>query len=102
MKEIAGWVSLGLTLLFAFEANDLRGWALRRRGYNFAGTARGWGRVEAEASFFPRWLAEQARQLQERRRGAGMAGPSRPVKDTAVAPTRPAAGQEVIGSFPQG
>ena len=60
-QEIGGWVSLGLMVLFAFEANDLRGWALRRRGYKFAGTAFGRDQVEAETRFFSRWLPEQVK-----------------------------------------
>lgn len=96
MKEIAGIVSLGLTLIFAFEANNLRGWALRRHGFRFAGIASGRDRVEAETRFFTRWLPTQERQ---RPHGA-VAG--KPVKAAPVAPTRPAAGDEVIGSFPRG
>ena len=32
-KTVFGWISLALVVLFAFEANDLRGAALERRGY---------------------------------------------------------------------
>ena len=95
-REIAGWASLCLTVLFALEANDLRGWALRRRGFRFAGTA--WGRdlFEAETRFFSRWLPEQEK-------------PSAPIPAVAmptqrgagIVPTRPARGDEVIGSFPR-
>jgi hypothetical protein len=95
-QEIGGWVSLGLMVLFAFEANDLRGWALRRRGYRFAGTAIGRDQVEAETRFFSRWLPEQEKSLAE----VPAAVPV-PAKASAIVPTRPAAGDEVIGSFPR-
>ncbi|MCB1443678.1 MAG: DUF2628 domain-containing protein [Methyloceanibacter sp.] len=97
MKEIAGIVSLGLTLIFAFEANNLRGWAMRRRGFRFAGIASGRDRVEAETRFFTRWLSGQ-----ERQRPHGSAAPATAAKVPSVSPTRPAAGDEVIGSFPRG
>ena len=95
-KEIGGWVSLGLTVLFAFEANDLRAWALRRRGFSFAGTASGRDRVEAETRFFSRWLPEQA--LSQTAIPAVMPVPA---KSAAIVPTRPFGGDEVIGSFPR-
>ncbi|WP_108682430.1 DUF2628 domain-containing protein [Methyloceanibacter sp. wino2] len=95
-QEIAGWVSIGLTVLFAFEANDLRSWALRRRGFKFAGTAFGRDQVEAETRFFSRWLPEQETATQ----GVPAVLPV-PAKAAAIVPTRPAAGDEVIGSFPR-
>jgi len=94
-RRLAGWVTLALTLLFAFEANDLRGWALRRRGYGFAGVASGRDRYEAERSFFEGWLPQQRRTL-----------PSVPPVQTSPAPKgakrrRGGDGDEVIGLFPQ-
>ena len=95
-QEIGGWVSLGLMVLFAFEANDLRGWALRRRGYKFAGTAFGRDQVEAETRFFSRWLPEQTTPTH-----AVPAVLPAPPKASAIVPTRPLGGDEVIGSFPR-
>jgi hypothetical protein len=93
-KALAGWVVLGLTVLFAFEANDLRGWKLRRRGYQFAGVAAGRDRYAAERSFFEGWLPQQRRST-----------PSlSPVpKSPAGKPAKPPRGDgdEVIGLFPQ-
>ena len=95
-REIAGWASLGVTVLFAFEANDLRGWALRRRGFKFAGTAWGRDRVEAETRFFSRWLPQQQRP------SASIPTVSPATKRAAgILPTRPMTGDEVIGSFPR-
>lgn len=96
-QELAGLVTIGLTLLFAFEANDLRGWALQRRGYRFSGVASGRNRIEAERSFFTAWLPEQGRSARHRfpLPATGTA------KGAAVAPTRPSGGDEVIGSFPR-
>lgn len=96
-REIAGWVTVGLTILFAFEANDLRGWSLERRGYRFWGVVSGRDRTEAERAFFTAWLPEQSRAA--RRVVPPPAGTA--VKAAAITPTRPAAGDEVIGSFPR-
>lgn len=90
-KDMAGWASLAITVLFAFEANDLRTWALRRRGFQFAGTASGRDRLEAETRFFARWIPEQEKG----------AKPAPPAKSPAFVPTRPLGGDEVIGSFPR-
>jgi hypothetical protein len=95
--QAAGWVTLGLTALFAFEANDLRGWALQRRGYRFAAVASGRDRHDAERAFFTAWLPQQERASR----------PARPAPkamrgDDAPAPSRGGEGEEVIGLFPQG
>ena len=95
-QELAGWSSLALTVLFAFEANDLRTWALRRRGFRFAGTAWGRDRVEAETRFFARWLPDQAKPASP----VAAATPA-PAKAPAIIPTRPLGADEVIGSFPR-
>ena len=58
-QEPLSWAALALTILFAFEANDLRGAALQRRGYRFAGIASGSDQSDAERSFFTDWLPEQ-------------------------------------------
>ena len=93
--EILGWIGLAITVLFAFEANDLRTAMLERRGYRFAGIATGRDRIEAEHSFFTAWLRQEAR-------------PSRPVPPAAkITPgaARPASrggAGDVIGLFPQG
>ncbi len=102
MKAVVGWVSFGLTLVFAFEANDIRGWALRRRGFTLAGTARGRDREEAEASFFTRWLPRQERPRQEQVRSVVAPALPNPAKRTASAQAYGSARDEVIGSFPRG
>ncbi len=94
-RQLAGWFSFGLSALLAFEAGDLRGWALQRRGYRFTGVVSGRDRLEAERSFFADWLPEQ-------QRARAPLPTAWPVKAQAVAPTRPAGGDEVIGSFPRG
>jgi hypothetical protein len=101
-REIAGWATLALMVLFAFEANDLRGWALQRRGYRLAAVASGRDRLEAERAFFTAWLPEQQRAA--RRIAPPPAIPQAPggaPKDKAVQPRRSSAGDEVIGSFPR-
>ena len=58
-EMIGGWVTFGVSLLFAFQANDLRRWTLARRGYSLAGLATGRNREECEMKFFESWLAAQ-------------------------------------------
>lgn len=95
-RQVTGWATLALTMLFAFEANDLRGWALQRRGYRFAAVTSGRDRVDAERSFFAAWLPEQERP----RRLVPPTG-TKIAKGAAITPTRPSGGDEVIGSFPR-
>ena len=94
--EVLGWLLAGLFALFAFQANDLRGAALERRGYRLIGLAEGKGRTEAELSFFKSWLAQQAK--------SGRSGESKP--ETArgkqsLPPVSRNEGEDVIGLFPQ-
>src|SRR5262245_64718965 len=55
------WLSVALIVLFAVEANDLRGAALERQGYTQVGTAIGAGRDAAELTFLQSWLPRQER-----------------------------------------
>ena len=92
--EIAGWVSLAITVLFAFEASDLRGAALARRGYRFAAVVTGRDRTQAERSFFTAWLPQQERTLR----------PVAPAREPSLgreAPGWGGEGEEVIGLFPR-
>jgi hypothetical protein len=93
-KTLLGWVSLGLFILFAFEANDLRAASLERRGYRLVGVANGRDRSEAELSFFHTWLAEQVKQARPPERAAerreGGSSPSSARGES----------EEVIGLFP--
>jgi len=94
-RQLAGWVVIGIQVLFAFEANDLRGWALRRRGYQFAGVASGRDRYAAERSFFESWLPQQ-------RRPAPLVPPAQKgAAPKGAKPSRGGEGDEVIGLFPQ-
>jgi uncharacterized protein DUF2628 len=97
-RDMAGWATIALTVLFAFEANDLRGWALQRRGYRFAGVTSGRDRVEAERAFFGAWLPEQQRAAR-RITPPAMSAPQSKAK--APSPPRQSGGDEVIGSFPR-
>ena len=98
-QELFSWVALALITLFAFEANDLRGAALQRRGYRFAGVVTGRDSAEAERSFFTAWLPQQERSA---RSGPPAKKAARTVD--AAAPSRSGSqgsGEEVIGLFPQ-
>jgi hypothetical protein len=94
--DVLGWILVALFALFAFEANDLRGAALERRGYRLIGVAEGRGRSEAELSFFRAWLPQQAKSTRPVERGVERARE----KESAAPPAR-GEGEEVIGLFPQ-
>lgn len=85
-------VNIGIVVMFAFEANDLLGAALERRGYRYAGVALGPDRQSAELSFFRSWLPEQDR-VEPTPRAAAPRAP--------LAASRPGEGDEVIGLFPK-
>src|SRR5262245_42510944 len=93
-QALTAWASVAISLLFAFEANDLRTASLERRGYRFAGVVSGRDRVEAERAFFTKWLPEQER--------IAPVVTTPPRRDTGTLTPRPRGeGEEVIGLFPQ-
>jgi hypothetical protein len=96
-QGLTAWAGLAISVLFAFEANDLRTASLERRGYRFAGVASGRDRIDAERSFFTEWLPQQEREARQTftppplpRRGA-----------EARTPPARGEGEEVIGLFPR-
>jgi len=95
-QALSAWIGFAISVLFAFEANDLREASLRRRGYRFAGTASGRSRTDAERSFFNLWLPEQIRHARET---DAMPAPPR---DSEIRPPLPhSEGEQVIGLFPR-
>jgi Protein of unknown function (DUF2628) len=93
-QALTAWAGLAISVLFAFEADDLRTASLERRGYRLAGVASGRDRVDAERAFFVRWLPEQER--------IAPVTPPPPRRDTGTRTPRPRGeGEEVIGLFPQ-
>jgi hypothetical protein len=93
-QALTAWAALAISVLFAFEANDLRTASLERRGYRLAGVASGRDRVDAERAFFTKWLPEQERTQP--------VTPPPPRRDTGARTPRPRGeGEEVIGLFPQ-
>jgi len=97
--DVFGWLLMGLFALFAFEANDLRGAALERRGYRLIGVAEGRGRTQAELSFFNTWLPLQGRKARTERSSERPAERQR--DNEATRPTTLGEGEGVIGLFPQ-
>lgn len=96
-QALAAWLGLGIGVLFAFEANDLRTLSLERRGYRFAGVAGGRGRTEAERVFFATWLPQQ--QARPSKPITRAAEPSRATEPGG--PGQRGEGEEVIGLFPR-
>ena len=96
VQTLAGWASLAIGILFAFEASDLRIHSLERRGYRFAGVASGRDRTEAERSFFHTWLPQQAKTPRGPERG-----PEPRREGESVPPIPRGEGEEVIGLFPR-
>ena len=95
-QTLVAWASLAISIVFGFEANDLRAASLERRGYRLAGVAIGRDRTEAELSFFRAWLPQQAKAARGSERGVV------PRRDAdAVPPIARGAGEGVIGLFPQ-
>jgi hypothetical protein len=95
-KGLFSWISLGIVVLFAAEANDLRRAALERRGWREVGVAVGQGREAAEFSFFRSWLPEQERSSRD-----WPLAPDAP-RQAEVSPRKPGGeSEEVIGLFPQ-
>ena len=96
-EMLAGWITLGGSLLFAYHANDLRRWTLGRRGYEFAGLVTGRDREECETRFFDGWLADQGHE------GRSDPSPASPVTPAPSVPKRQAGrgDDDVIGLFPE-
>jgi hypothetical protein len=93
-QTLFGCLSVALIVLFAFEANDLRGAALERQGYTQMGTAIGAGRDAAELSFLQTWLPRQERARERQ------APPERPGNAGIPAPKGSGEAEGVIGLFP--
>lgn len=55
---IAFWAQVGLSILFAFEANYLRKWTLQRGNYRHIGVSLGRNLQEAEFNFFAQFKSE--------------------------------------------
>ena len=91
-SDFLAWIAIALSLLFAFEANDLRRHALERKGYRQLGVAIGGSRETAELSFFRAWLPEQTSVPAPERRA------KRKTSSGVAAPTE---AEEVIGLFPR-
>lgn len=89
-----GLAGVALAVLFGFEANGLKRWALMKRGYSFAGIVAGSKRVDCERRFFAHWLGEDL-----------MLPPAAPTGTrpaAAVAPARLAKGDPgIVGLFPE-
>ena len=100
-EMLAGWITLGAGLLFAFHANDLRRWTLTRKGYAFAGLVTGRNREECETRFFDGWLAAQ--EADHARPGIEPGAPQNTVTPQLSAPARQksTSDDDVIGLFPE-
>ncbi|MDP2621766.1 MAG: DUF2628 domain-containing protein [Hyphomicrobiales bacterium] len=83
-------VEFALLLLFALEANNLRRWQLRRRGYRMRAVVAGRDREQCERQFFADWLAEAP---------APSPDAAREIAPPAIAPAHAPSG--VIGMFPE-
>ncbi len=51
-ESVAFWAQIGLSVIFAYEANYLRKWTLQRSNYNHIGVGLGGNLREAEVDFF--------------------------------------------------
>lgn len=62
--EASFWVQIGLSLLFAFEANFLRKWTMQRGNYRHIGVSLGSNLKQAEVNFFKQFSGENARSFE--------------------------------------
>jgi hypothetical protein len=95
-QALAAWASFAVSVLFAFEANDLRAAALERKGYRLAGVTSGRDRTEAERSFFTAWLPQQTSAPR-----APSRSPEARRENEALPATPRRESEDVIGLFPQ-
>jgi hypothetical protein len=95
-QALFGWISLGIVVLFAAEANNLRRAALERRGWREVGVAIGQSREAAEFAFFRSWLPEQERSSRDR-----PVAPEAPRRTEVPSGKPDSESEEVIGLFPQ-
>lgn len=100
-QALLGWTSVAIVVLFAFEANDLRGASLERRGYRLAGVAVGRGLDAAELAFLRTWLPRRQRTAGEREGDQEAPRRAKAHARQATAPMRGPEGEEVIGLFPR-
>ena len=89
----AGGVSFALSFALALEANELRRWTLRRRGYAELGIVAGKSREECEFRFLSAWLDEMADKDYALRAVPGVGGR---VRTAAESPS-----ELVVGLFPR-
>jgi Protein of unknown function (DUF2628) len=99
-QTLLGWTSIAIVVLFAFEANNLKGAALERSGYRPVGVAVGRGVDDAELQFLRSWLPRQQGAAGERQGGQDRRGQTKAPAAQAPAAARGAEGEEVIGLFP--
>lgn len=88
---VLGLAMAGVSVLFAFQANDLRRWSLARKGYWLLGPVSGASRAACEARFFDAWLSAQGTRKSP---GPGQASLGKTARTSD-------AGDDVIGLFPE-
>lgn len=57
--QVAGWWSILVHVLIGFEADNLRRWNLKNRGWQTVGVVTGRNALECERRFFDNWLPQQ-------------------------------------------
>ncbi|MBL1242664.1 MAG: DUF2628 domain-containing protein [OCS116 cluster bacterium] len=57
-SSAAFWAQIGMSILFAFEANFLRKWTLQRGHYRHIGVSLGRNLQEAEVNFFAQFVGD--------------------------------------------
>lgn len=60
-ENIAFWLEIGVSVLFAYEANFLRKWTLRRGNYETIGVSLGRNLADAEVNFFSQFIGGSSR-----------------------------------------
>lgn len=90
-------IALGLQFFFAAEANDIRRWTIKTRGYREIGIVTALTEEEAELKFFSTWQGPATPSTATR-----PAAPNIPMpRPGAVWPRPTNRSEEVLGLFPQ-
>jgi hypothetical protein len=89
-----------LHFLFALEANELRRWTLRRRGYRLTAVVEGRGLEEAEIRYFAGLSAAPATAVSDEATPPAPPAPTPPAMQPLGPITPSAEAGDVIGLFP--
>lgn len=88
-EGIINFISLLVSVAFAFEANNLRRWALNRKGYRMTATVSGQTQEDCELKFFSYWSDQEGETSDLERTAGRVSGlPMDPATQAKTVPSR--------------